>query len=1789
MASKIQEGYQSGSNAAAGLAASVQERAAIQQTHSSDPKYKKYSQQIDRCLNSFDNVHEWADFIAFLKQLLKTLQAYMQFKDIPRKIIVAKRLAQCLNPALPSGVHQRALDVYAHVLGVIGLDGLRRDLFLWASGLFPFFEYSATSVKPTLINIYDGHFLPLKAGLRPVMKSFILALLPGLEEETGEFFEQVLSLLDRLSATVSLSFFLENVWLILITNPSARGTALTLVSRRIPKLIADDDLAAMLGHDVGLMIRAFAASLEDDNLLVRRYALDLILQALRLDGVAIQKASYEDRIIIMRAATGVVMRRDLSLNRRLYTWLLGSDENSELQVAYLRSHSLDLLKSTLRAEMLSPSVEYSESRPFKIFISLLDKWEIGGALTEAIVLDAFKAIRSSIESHAEPGEDVVMTASTLYEAVEPHIVWKQLLATILRELAGDGTQNETIRLARFILRTVHVRDDEIQTIHLPIVFSALCEALQVRLSHNANVALSVTPEIMQLLHALKDEIPASCLLQPLLENKADSLSDVQGPLHLATKFYGLDSPLSESRTRAVSLAPFITAFEDIVSLTTMCATATATSSDHRRVHRELLVELLALQGKLVNAIGKEKEQDLPVGWNPSEWTACLVSALEAEDTTFVLVDRVITLMVALQSTSGLQPPLSLNKRPVMSKLLDALFKYLRPNYSMYHARAVNLLWVLEKSSTQRHVESIISENLTSPDIGDKDASYHAFGVLWRLTEDSMLPGFLLKVPLMIVLDALKNEDPSLRRIGETWMRCSLRSYLRVLDPILYDLLDPNVRRIPSVIKLNGKQLQAFSYERPFDQTYINYLLETLLSVVKFGGQGFGKTARTSLIRRSYHSQLAERIQLAGVMNSDASYQDVLLEVLTRYLQSECKLKRVEAMEPTNTLIQSTAIDLLQAIVARGEIDPPSLQNLQAAVIGKLYFSIHTHRLELQNKLLHLLHSVISAMTASQDPRASRVTKASAADLQAEIPAQDKLDDRHSLFLNPLLVQTLVDGISLPSNRAVLQHWLDFVLMAVPQFHHTLQALVTPLGDCVCKSVRVRLDDIRRAKRDSHDNHDFKSSTTDADLIMLLNALERLVLLSLSTADASHPEEDDVPAEKPLGTESGGLLGIMTNVFSSDTTPSNTEEQLTARSPGYRTLHEAVRVLYAVWTTTAHTEQRTPSCKDEMLTLISAKTRTRCRRVFEHLFRLQSAEVLESIVDCWNSESMSASSRAAVAFELVDTLTASAHNVVHMVCESITCRVSGLSERSRKQVINPNIHDGVLFRFLESYLKQLEGPLAVQVWGRFLQLAKDVMNNTKDFRSQTFPTLRCVSTLADKITQTTALEDRRIRKELQDAYGKLLDAVVVSVNRSADSNYWARRTNKESLVLNGRESPMPRALSDVKLDEKMNSSSTSLTPTADQLDQVPYVVQYIGDVALPRLRKFLVDNDRVLTVCTNVMYYIVSPALKSKSRPLDFDPAISIVLREMSRISIAIKAWRGAISDLLNDARFFSCSVEAGTSFRSIAQSWIDADKSAFPDFLGKVTTAPSTNIFTNREAENHLRAMNMRRMSYILLCGEKNQFLTSLPSIQEKLVDTLKNSSAAVVQAEVYLCVRVLLCRLGQHNLDSFWPVILSEMYRLLEQTIIELPPDGSEALSLILSVCKFIDLLLVLQTEEFQMHQWVFITDTIDAVYRPDETAPEAMLDHLAEVAGRVPLPQERVQNPLTAVFNFPSATASNPRMLRRPMLNHLRQVDSVRDLVPFFSSVSVATYESNYSSGGNVDWEEVERGLLNDMFDPR
>ncbi|KAI6031355.1 Dopey, N-terminal-domain-containing protein [Pisolithus microcarpus] len=1629
--------------------------------------------QVEKCLNAFDNVHEWADCISFLKQLLKTFQSYLQFKEIPHKLIVAKRLAQCLNPALPAGVHQRALD---HILSVLGTEGLKHDLPLWSSGLFPFFEYASTSVKvcaapvhtighscqscarqPTLLNLYDTYYLPLQHDLRPVMKSFILALLPGLEEETGEFFDKVLGLLDRLTDTVSPVFFIQNLWLVMITMPAARGSALNFLLRRLPALHGEHDITHVVGRDIGLMIRAFSAALEDDNLLVRRSALDILLQSMRMDSAALKGTQPEDCAILMKAATSVVLRRDLSLNRRLYTWLLGPDDKSEAQIVYLRQHGLQLLSTTLKNEMFTPSEEYAESRPFKIFISLLDKWEIGSPLTEILIYDALKAIHQHMESKSITSSDVAMTASTLLEAVEPSILWKQLLRSILYSI-DDGNRPEAIRLTLFLLRELPVHDDEVRSVHLPIVFAALVEKLLTHIRENNSRATSLTVSETCVLQqeVLQKMMPEALQQRPKLsDTELQKSSTSSSPLVFATTFYGLDPPTTSNYHPA---APITTAFEQLLMLCQICAKCMVQMQGSGADLKATFSQLLSTLTRLVELFSCAPEASCV----PPSWLEDMLDCLDMESVGFPLLDHGITLIIAIHRSSGLLPSAPATQKLVVGRMVKRLFRFLRHECAIYHVRAVDLVWTLESSTGHHYVESIIAQSLNSPNLCSLQEAFEAFGVLWRLTEDEVSPGFRLKVPMMIVLDTLRHEQPSIRRAGETWMRCSLRSYARVLEPIIYDLIDPTIRRKPCRTKIKGREVQGYIYEQAFDQRYVHHLLEVLLAIAQFGGQGFAKTARSYPISRSNHKPLAHRLGTVSI-DPTANFLDALVEILSRFIQSEPKEQHESTTGPLNIKIQSASVDLLHAVVARGEIDYLSLEVLEPVVIGRLYFTVHFRRLDLQTKLLRILHSLISASTAHL---------AQANVLRSESSGSET--GPRTYTMNPLLTQTLIDGISLPHNRVMLQHWLDFVLMAIQQFHPTLQGIISPIVDCLCRQLRAFLIDALLASQ--------PDSTVFGEFITLLNAMERLLILGLTSQAELSQQDEDFPPHEKSATESSGILGLVSNVASSQT-----DDQLAPRSPGYRSLHEGIRVLFAIWINLVWTAPSSRRSEDGSLSVIYNRTRARCGRALEHLSRAHPNEVLESLVICWDRDltlySRDPKLAEDAAFELVDTLISSAHSAVHMICESIVARTPGLPSGGRKYT-NSNLSDGTLLKFLEEYLSRLEGPLALQVWGRFIQLAKDVISNVREFRAQTYLLLRCLCVLGDKVTQTTAMEDRRIKKDLQDVFSKLLDACVTFSGRSSESASWIRRTTKES-IMNGRSSPVPRGVSDQKAEDKaMMSLPDNAKPTWGS--ELPLqITNFIATTVLPNLRKFLPDNDKVASACSSIVYYVVNPAVKGKSR--------------------------APVIDILYDNRVFDSNTAAATRWKPVVKALFDSDKTSFGDLLSRIA-----------ENEMLLRSLNLRRLSFVLFTGEKNHFVTQLPSVQEKLVDILRNVPSPIVQSEVYL-------------------------YRIVEQIIVTLPVDESEELPLILSASKCLDLLLTLQTEEFQMldfvlhTKWIFVTDTVDAVYRPDNWTPYA-------------------------IEGFPSDGQSSK--MRHPMLNSLRQIDSIRDLIPFFSHVSISSYESIYAN---------------------
>jgi hypothetical protein len=72
-----------------------------------------------------------------------------------------------------------------------------------------------------------------------------------------------------------------------------------------------------------------------------------------------------------------------------------AEDNLINQSKYFEEHGLDLVVESLRQDMMADYVNavVERQRPFKVFIALLDKWEIGGPLSRALALDAFRALQ----------------------------------------------------------------------------------------------------------------------------------------------------------------------------------------------------------------------------------------------------------------------------------------------------------------------------------------------------------------------------------------------------------------------------------------------------------------------------------------------------------------------------------------------------------------------------------------------------------------------------------------------------------------------------------------------------------------------------------------------------------------------------------------------------------------------------------------------------------------------------------------------------------------------------------------------------------------------------------------------------------------------------------------------------------------------------------------------------------------------------------------------------------------------------------------------------------------------------------------------------------------------------------------------------------------------------------------------------------------------------------------------------------------------------------------------------
>lgn len=351
----------------------------------------------------------------------------------------------------------------------------------------------------------------------------------------------------------------------------------------------------------------------------------------------------------------------------------------------------------------------------------------------------------------------------------------------------------------------------------------------------------------------------------------------------------------------------------------------------------------------------------------------------------------------------------------------------------------------------------------------------------------------------------------------------------------------------------------------------------------------------------------------------------------------------------------------------------------------------------------------------------------------------------------------------------------------------------------------------------------------------------------------------------------------------------------------------------------------------------------------------------------------------------------------------------------------------------------------------------------------------------KVFTSTLLIEKKVQLDYQDLFYRFTESCILLSSGSLDTGTWALKKALAGLDVTGA-TDLDNGVKSM-FDKSLGISELSNNGKQDEL--TTDINSFIAFEILPNLSTLITSLDKLQGICSNVAYYLIGPNMKTKNRMITTDNTVITLLENLTHVPHSSKSWKSIVGDAFFDMRFFNMPQKAYRQWKILIHSLMTVDKERFIDLINKVSSVPSTNIFANREYESLTRALNLRRLSFAIFAGEKNSYMAQLPIVQEKLVEVVRNNTITpTAQSEVYLCLRVLLCRVRSENLTTFWPIVLTELLRLFETVNVkdDTITSNSEILPLLLSACKFLDTLLVLQNEDFQVYQSLFITDTIDA-----------------------------------------------------------------------------------------------------------
>ncbi|KAL8780079.1 MAG: hypothetical protein Q9213_006638 [Squamulea squamosa] len=1846
-----------------------------------DKATRRYAAGIDRALSLFDTaLQEWADYLPFLGRLLKVHDSTPSIfdalqlhppgtSDIPHKSLVAQRLSQCLNPALPAGVHQEALKVYTYIFSLIGKDGLGRDLSFYLPGLSPVLAFASLLVKPPLLSLFDTFIVPLDpADLRPALKGILLSLLPGLEEESSEEFERTHEILQRLKSTIAHrtnqekgtqstsgdQYFWQCLFLVSITSKSRRQGVLAYLQRHLPRLgkvtspsnSADGkpqehwpqhsyDIEAVTSPEPGLLIRCFAAGLNDDQLLIQRGFLDLLVTHLPLNSEVLHsKVPPGDHVKLVTAAVSVVARREMSLNRRLWTWFLGPDEPSAAKneasattkaadghdraqgrrVKYFQHFGLELLVQSIlnmyESDIAAPA---EKARPFRISLALMDQWEIGGFVVPKIFLPALRSVRryQSAAPTSDAFDEVLRSAKVFFDGVESSLIWdeisnKLLQATEVQSMDPPALQ-EGLQIAFFVLKNFNLQEEEMLTRHMPLLVLSLVlksNSLIDRIDgQRGEVEANLVYQILDLEGKLLDMIPGRVFDAQSLEASA-FIKDKSLNLDFDNKRFltGMKTYYANAR-KSANL--------DNSSINNTTIAILLLQNIIQVVMHELRFGRAAgpfLEAEINNLEKLCRRSSVAHLFDTNEILSTIehTSQMLATKTDVTVRFRDMTSILSLLETlhAALSPESWLNDhrlRPILANILAGLWPHLSPASPKTNVEAVRCLWRVHSLSVDtKLVESCIAALMvkTSSDDEGQNLSVESarrFATLWSHSNSSYgshtrrssmaaitskaasttikaKTQYVLARPLLLLLDLLEDPKGTVFTFTTGWLQAPAN--VQVYD---------NLQRQSKLLRQVGSGMSMQTADAgadPVDLDEYIYFLRTLSNVIEHTprevwppilSQVYESDAHPGVALQNRHAKpsLKEQIPHTGVVTNQKRIIKTCLGVLGQGSERE-----------TNIMVQLsrlklTAVSLLHEIVVRsGSLDDVE-EDVELPVITALLTSIREADHPLQVSLMSLLSIWLrrrrSDWTRDAGTSHRRILSGDHSSQQTLSTERPNKEEPRVLPSSPpaALLDCLLEGLGSVGSQPVLHHWIRFLDFCFPYYHSVVFQILMPLVERFVETVDSVFEDLRSSFRQEYVQVTATSMPINT-MVELLNGLEQI----LARAHDRLIEDESAQNSSRSPEQVQGFFGNMVSgVFASDghkTRSTTANNRLTV----VLCFKDVVKICLRIWSWSAGSSEI--SLHDPALSgsfnHVSLRLRNRARRLLEHMFAAECLECLETLIEAWYGarKGTKPGLPSSVILNLLHVLDGSRpRNTIPAIFNALYSRTNpDALDPDRKSTMTSELSDTDLARFLVEYTRSLEDDAMDDIWSDCIAFLKDILANPLPHR-QTLPRLlEFTALLGAKMDNTNFGENRKRRKELGDLFLRQLAATF---------------TIKP---LNFNTEPPSAPIQ--KQPKEMRYADHSQSPPADE-----DIIVVLATI-FPGISKILVDSDHIVTATNTVLAQVIVPTFRARSFPQNVTFTFLDLLGSLTQIPEASKGWKRDIADAFNDPRLFCRHTHrfASSQWLPLFSQWIVLDKDRMADLVLRLPSPTSAGIMfgvgasSARMEADRKAQLNLRKVATLLLAATGDSFVETIGAIQDKIADlltaTAASSPSTAIRAEIYMVLRALILKVAPIHLVFLWPLVIKE----LQEAISSLYPSRNRDkynIHCVVHACKLLDVLVLVGPEDFQMRQWLFITDTIDAVYRPQDLEPRALVDDLSEDldanAGVSQSAAISTHGHLQLGDRKPLLTAEVLRGIRNEEL-----LD--RAIRPFLRQLSINAFEGTYSMTA-FDWQASYEDLLLDIFD--